>query len=444
LSTRSTADSRGSAADRPATFSSLRTRNFRIYLTGQLISNIGGWAQRIAQDWLVLTLTGSATAVGIVVALQLLPFILLGPVGGMVADRMDKRTVLLCTQSVMLCCSSAMAVLTVSGTVRPWHIYLIAVVAGVVIAIDKPSRQAFVNEMVGPALLRNAISLNSAAFQIGGLVGPAVAGGLIAVVGIGASFVLNAGTFVVALLALTRIRTAELHRPARGSRTSTAGTPADGPLRQLLHRPEMLWPTVLIATFTMFTASFPVTMAAFANREFHTTAAGFAVLACALAIGSLMGSLAAARRTELRLRGLVGLAVWVCAAQVVAAAAPNLITLAICLVAVGFCWVVLAVSANAGVQLAAGDHNRGRIMGLYLLVVTGTGCLGGPLVGAVNEQLGPRSALLLSALVPAIVTVAVGLRLARRAGIDVVPGVRRQLLVSSQQVRARVLHPLGH
>jgi MFS family permease len=206
----------------------------------------------------------------------------------------------------------------------------------------------------------------------------------------------------------------------------------------------MRWPTTLVAVFSIFTVSFPVTMAAFANSVFDIGAGGFAVLTCSLAVGSLLGSLNAARRVELRLRGLVGLAVGLALTQLVAAAAPGMAAFAVTLVAVGFCSVVFGVSANAGVQLAAGDHNRGRIMGLYLLVVVGAGCLGGPLVGAINENLGPRYALLFGALLPGLVTVLVGLRLARTAGIELVPGVRRRLVASGQLARAKVARPLGH
>lgn len=445
MSTRTATGPRKSAADRPATFASLRTRNFRVFITGQLVSNIGGWAQRIAQDWLVLTLTGSATAVGITVALQLMPSILLGPLGGVVADRFPKRRILLCTQIVMACCAAVLAVLTLSGAVQVWHIYLVAVVLGIAIAIDNPTRQAFVNEMVGPALLRNAISLNSAAFQVGALVGPAVAGGLISLIGIGSAFALNAVSFGVVLIALLRIRTGELQLTASTApAVGRAGTAPVTAAAELLSRPEMRWPTVLAAVFSIFTVSFPVTMAAFANSVFDIGAGGFAVLTCALAVGSLLGSLSAARRVELRLRGLVGLAAGLALTQLVAAAAPGMAAFAVALVAVGFCSVVFGVSANAGVQLAARNHNRGRIMGLYLLVVVGAGCLGGPLVGAINEHLGPRYALLFGALLPGLVTVLVGLRLARTAGIEVLPSVRRRLVTSTQLVRSRAVRPLGH
>lgn len=446
MSTRTAPGPRHPVADRPAMFSSLRTRNFRIFITGQLISNVGGWAQRIAQDWLVLTLTGSPTAVGITVALQLMPSILFGPVGGIVADRFPKRTVLICTQMVMAGCAVTMAVLTLSGAVQVWQIYLVALVLGMTIAIDNPTRQAFVNEMVGPALLRNAISLNSAAFQLGALVGPAVAGGLISLIGIGAAFALNAASFGVVLTALARIRTADLQLAPRPDHTEPPGSSAKsgGAAAELLSRPEMLWPTVLVAVFSVFTVSFPVTLAAFANTVFDVGAGGFAMLTCALAVGSLLGSLSSARRVDLRLRGLVGVAAGLALTQLVAAAAPGMAAFAVALVAVGFCSVVFGVSGNVGVQMAARNHNRGRIMGLYLLVVVGAGCIGGPLVGAINENLGPRYALLFGAVLPGIATLLIGLRLARTAGIEVVPSVRRRVVVGSRQVRSRVAHPLGH
>lgn len=184
---------------RGTTFSSLHTRNFRLFATGQLFSNTGSWVQRIAQDWLVLSLTGSASAVGITTALQFVPTLLLGLVSGLLADRYSKRTILLCTQVGMASMAAMLAYLTLDHQVQAWHVFIIAFGLGIVTAIDNPTRQAFVNEMVGPEQLRNAISINSSVFQLGGLIGPAVSGALISAVGPGYSFAINAVSYMAPL-----------------------------------------------------------------------------------------------------------------------------------------------------------------------------------------------------------------------------------------------------
>ena len=414
------------------TFSSLRSRNFRIYLTGQLISNIGGWTQRIAQDWLVLTLTGSATAVGVTTALQFLPTIALGPLGGLVADRHGKRRILFVTQSVMGACAAVLAVLVLTGSIQVWQIYLVATILGVAAAVDNPTRQSFANDLVGPALLRNAISLNSAVFQLGALIGPAVSGVLIGAVGIGSAFAVNALSFVAALTALAMVRPAGLlatgPAPARPGQVRAAA-------QYLLSRPDMLYPAVLAGVFTFFTMSFPVTLASFSSSVFHTGPSGFALLTSLLAAGSVVGSLLSARHGNFRLRGLVALACGLAGVQVVAAFAPDVVSLGVVLVGLGLCAVLFGVSANATVQLAADDHVRGRVLGLYLMVVLGCGCVGGPAVGFIDEHLGPRTGLLIGGLAPGLVTVAVGLLLARSAGVDIGPALRGRALAAGRLAR---------
>ena len=194
------------------TFASFHTRNYRLFATGQLVSNTGGWVQRIAQDWLVLTITGSATDVGITTALQFLPTLLIGMYGGAIADRYDKRKVLLATNAAMSLLAAVLAGLTLAHTVSAWHVYLVAFALGMVTAIDNPTRQSFVNEMVGPEQLRNAISLNASIFQLGALVGPAISGYLINAVGAGYSFAINAISYLAAIVALLRIDRSLLHR----------------------------------------------------------------------------------------------------------------------------------------------------------------------------------------------------------------------------------------
>ncbi|HWG16109.1 MAG TPA: MFS transporter, partial [Streptosporangiaceae bacterium] len=243
-------------------FSSLHSRNFRLFATGQLFSNTGTWVQRIAQDWLVLSLTGSATAVGVTTALQFLPTLLFGLFGGLIADRYPKRAVLLVTQSALAVIAGVLAALTLAHVVAPWQVYVVAFALGLVTAVDNPVRQSFANEMVGPAQLSNAISINSSVFQLGGLIGPAISGALISAVGPGYSFAINAVSYIAPLAALARMRPAELRTVEWDS--GGAGQLRDG-LRYSVAEPHVLWPTVLAGVFGLFTANLPVTLAAYAH-----------------------------------------------------------------------------------------------------------------------------------------------------------------------------------
>ncbi|HTZ44609.1 MAG TPA: MFS transporter [Jatrophihabitans sp.] len=392
------------------TFASFHIRNYRLFATGQLVSNTGAWVQRIAQDWLVLTLTGSATAVGLTTALQFLPTLLLGMCGGAIADRYAKRTVLLLTNTGMGLLAAALAALTLTGRVLPWHVYLIAFVLGIVTAIDNPTRQAFVNEMVGPAQLRNAISLNASIFQLGALVGPAVSGYLINAVGAGYSFAINAVSYLAAIVALVRIDDRLLVRT--GAPATAAVRLFDG-IRLAWSQPAIRWPIVLVGVFGMFSINLPVTLAAYARSEFHSGPGGYGLLTSAVALGSVLGALASARRARTRLRALAGIGGTACAALVLAASAGAEWGYLLTLVAVGASTLLFLTSANSTVQLAAGDEVRGRVMGLYLLVFIGSGSVGGPLLGAIDQHLGPRVGMLLAGLVPGVAMLLVAFGLSR-------------------------------
>lgn len=427
-----------SSPARPSMFASLRVRNFRIFLTGQVISFIGGWTQRIAQDWLVLSLTGSATAVGITTAMQFLPTVLFGPFGGLLADRFPKRRVLLVTQSVLLASSSTLAALVVLGSVQVWHIYLLAAIFGAAVAVDNPTRQAFINEVVGAPQLRNAISLNSAAFQLGALVGPAVSGVLISTVGISSAFVVNAASFVVALGSLLLMRTDELTQLQY--KADRRADRQEHVLPYMISRREIFWPTLMMATFAVFTTSYPVSLTSFASHEFDIGASGFAFLTCMLAVGSLCGSLLAARRGTIRLRSLIAMSSSLVVAQLVTSLAPGVVAFSGCLIAMGLFAVMTGVSANSTVQLASGDAIRGRVMGMYLLAVFGAGTLGGPLVGWINEQYGPRLGLGLGAVVPGIMVAIMAIALARAAGVTTLPVARERILATGGHLREALSH----
>ena len=401
---------------RPATFASLRVRNFRMFASGQLVSNTGAWVQRIAQDWLVLTITGSATAVGVTTALQFLPTLLFGLVGGLIADRYPKRRILLATQVGMALMAAVLACLTLTHRVEAWHVYLIAFGLGLVTAIDNPARQSFVNELVGPEHLRNAISINSSVFQLGALIGPAISGVLIRAVGSGYSFAVNAISYLAPVIALSLLRDDELLR------RSAAGHPrqrlSDG-LRYVVSRPHMLWPIVLVGVFGMFTINLPVTLAAYARTVFHSGPSGYGLLSSIVAVGSLSGVLISARRSRTRMRGLAGMCLVLAALEILVGTAPNEWSFCLLLGAVGGATLLLLTSANSMVQIAAHDAVRGRVMSVYPLVFIGSGALGGPLLGGIDQHLGPQVGMLLAGAVPGLVTAVVAVKLAHEGRLRI-------------------------
>jgi MFS family permease len=413
------------AAVKKSTFSSLRTRNFRLFATGQIVSNTGSWVQRIAQDWLVLSISGSATAVGITTALQFLPTLLFGLAGGAIADRYPKRRVLLGTQAGFAAMATILALLTLTHQVEVWHVYLVAFGLGSVAAIDNPTRQSFVNEMVGPEQLRNAVSINASVFQLGALIGPAISGILINAVGSGYAFAVNAVSYSASTTALLLMRERELNRTPR--RAGEHARIRDG-LRYVASRPDTLWPTVLVGVFGMFTVNLAVTLAAYAKSVYHSGAGGYGLLTSVVAVGSLTGALISAGRTRTRLRVLVGIAGALALLYLVAAAAPTEWSFCPVLVALGGATLLLYTSANSTVQLASDDDIRGRVMGVYLLVFIGSGAIGGPLIGWLDESFGPRTGMLISGLVPAVATVLVALKLARIAHVRLRPSTVRALL----------------
>jgi MFS family permease len=396
---------------RPDTFASLRIRNFRLYAAGLFVSGTGGWVQRIAQDWLVLDLTGSATAVGITTACQFLPTLFIGLFGGVIADRFPRRLVLLVTQTSLGALAAVLATLTLTGQVTVWHVYLLALGLGAVAAFDNPCRQAFVNELVGPDRIRNAIGLISSTFQLGALIGPLLAGALIGAAGNGIAFAVNAASYGGSIVALLLVRAAEL-RQARSSRPTDRVRLRDG-LRYVAGNPRVRWPVVLVGTFGMFIMSLPVTLAAFADSVLDSGAGGYGLLNSIVAAGSLTGALLSARRVRHgRLRTLVGIAAGLCVATMLAAAAPTAWAFLPLLAALGVATLLFLTTAQSMVQQTTPDTLRGRVLGVYMLVFIGSGALGSPVVGWIAEHLGPRTALLLAGAIPAAVTLLVARKLA--------------------------------
>ncbi|WP_433890038.1 MFS transporter [Streptomyces sp. CA-111067] len=404
--------------DRPAvktgTFSSLKIRNYRLFATGAVVSNTGTWMSRIAQDWLVLSITGSSFAVGITTAMQFLPMLLFGLYGGVIADRYPKRQILLCSQAALGALGLLLAGLTLGGVVQVWHVYTIAFLLGMVTVVDNPTRQTFVVEMVGPDVVRNAVSLNAANFQAARLVGPAVAGVLITAVGSGWAFLINGLSFLAPLTGLLLMRTAELHKIERAPR-------GKGQLREGLHyvagKPELIWPIVLVGFIGTFGFNFPIWLSAFVNTVFHSGASTYGLLNTLMAGGSLIGALLAARRTRTRLRMLVAAALLFGLLEAAASLAPTFWLFAVLLVPIGVCSLTFNTSANASVQLATEPVMRGRVMSLYMMVFVGGTPIGGPIMGWVTDNYGARVGFLSGGLVAAAAAATVGLVLAKSGGL---------------------------
>nr|WP_302710646.1 MFS transporter [Streptomyces sp. BV129] len=398
------------ASGRASMFSSLRVRNYRLFFLGQVVSNTGTWMQRIAQDWLVLSLTGSSAAVGITTALQFLPMLLFGLYGGVLVDRLPKRPALLFTQSAMALTGLALAFLTLSGHVHVWHVYVAAFAVGLATVVDNPARQSFVSEMVGPGQLQNAVSLNSANFQSARLIGPAVAGLMITGVGTGWAFLANGLSFVAPIAGLLLMRSRELHVVDRAPRGK--GQLREG-LRHVAGRPELVWPIVLVGFIGTFGFNFPVWLTAFADDVFHSGAGAYSLFNTLMAAGSLVGALLAARRGTARLRVLVAAALAFGAVEIVAALAPSYWLFALLMIPIGAFGLTVNVTANTAVQMSTDPAMRGRVMSLFMMVFMGGTPLGAPLVGWVTDTYGARFGFVAGGVVSAAAAAVIGLFLAR-------------------------------
>ncbi|MGW7303592.1 MFS transporter [Streptomyces sp. NPDC054829] len=405
-----------------STFGSLRIRNYRLFFLGQVVSNTGTWMQRIAQDWLVLSLTGSATAVGITTALQFLPMLLFGLYGGVLVDRLPKRPTLLVTQTAMALTGLALAALTLTGHVEVWHVYLAALAVGLATVVDNPARQTFVSEMVGPDQLQNAVSLNSANFQSARLVGPAVAGLMITGVGTGWAFLCNGLSFVAPITGLLLMRTRELHVVERAPRGK--GQLREG-LQYVAGRPELIWTIVLVGFVSTFGFNFPVYLSAFADDVFHAGAGSYSLFNTLMAVGSLSGALLAARRGTARLRMVVIAAVAFGALQIVAALAPSLWTFALFMVPIGMFGMTVNVTANSNVQLSTDPAMRGRVMSLYMMVFMGGSPIGAPIAGWITDAYGVRAGLASGGAMAALSAAVIGLVLARVGNLRLAVGWHR-------------------
>lgn len=373
-------------------FRSLRNFNYRIWAAGTLVSNIGTWMQRTAQDWLVLTqLTHhDASAVGAVMALQFGPQLLLLPWTGFAADHYNQRKLLITTQATMGLLALVLGFLTVTGRVQLWHVYVFAFLSGCTSAFDAPVRQTFVTELVGDADLPNAVALNSTSFNVARMIGPATAGMAIASVGTGWAFLLNGASFIAVLASLFLLRISGLHANARARRTK--GSLTEG-LRYVWSRPDLKAILVMLFLIGTFGLNFPIFISTMAVSVFHADARGYGLLSSIMAIGTVSGALLAAGRDRPRFTSLViGAAIFGLGCTL-AAVAPTYWLFAAALVVIGVAALTFTKATNSLMQLATEPAMRGRVMALRVAIALGGTPIGAPIVGWVANHLGPRWAL---------------------------------------------------
>lgn len=373
------------------TFASLAVPNFRRYVSGQTVSMIGTWMQTTAQAWLVLTLTHSSIYLGLIVALQTLPVLLLGAYGGVVADRVDKRKLMIVLQSMMGLQALVMGILVVTGLVRIWEVGLLAVILGLNNTFENPARQAFVLEMVGPRDLRNAVSLNSVLVNVARSVGPAVAGLLIASVGDGICFLLNSVSFVAVVVSLVTMDRSKL-QPSQPSGRSR-GQLREG-LRYVAHTPELGIPLLMMALIGTFAYEFQVVLPVLAKQTFHGGAEAYGFMMASMGIGAVAGGLVTAARGNTGLRPVTLAASAFAVVLLFAALSPSLTLEYVGLAAVGWASVSFIARGNSTLQLGAAASMRGRVMALWAIAFQGTTPIGGPLIGLVVAREGARVGLL--------------------------------------------------
>ena len=375
-----------------AMFRSLSGRNYRVWAGGALVSNIGTWMQRTAQDWLVLTVLtdNDAVAVGLVMALQFGPQLVLLPITGLVADRFDQRRILMTTQALMGTLGLGLGIMTVTGIVELWHVYIFAALLGCVSAFDVPARQTFVSQLVGGGNLSNAVALNSASFSAARMIGPAVAGLLTVVVGPGWVFLINAASFAAVLLSLRFLRVDELLPAPRATRQRGNLT---GGFHYVAGRPDLIVIFVMIFLVGTFGLNFSLFIATMARVEFGAGAAEFGLLSSVMAIGSVTGALLSARREKPRLRFLLFSTAVFGIGCAIAAVMPTLWAFGLALVLVGIAAQTFMTTANGLVQLSTEPSVRGRVMAIYMAIFVGGTPIGAPIVGLVANELGPRWSL---------------------------------------------------
>jgi MFS family permease len=416
------------------TFASLSVPNYRRYFAGQVVSLTGNWTQTVAEMWLVVELTGNGVSVGLTAALQFLPLLLFGAWGGLLADRVSKRRLLTITQTLMAAPALALWALTVSGSVEVWMVYALVLVRGAVNAVDNPARQSFAFEMVGADRVVNAVALNAVIIHTARILGPATAGVVIAVLGVGPCFLINALSFAAMIAAL---RTMDPRALQAGPRTTDRGP---GQVRSALRHvraTQGLWiPLAMMALVGTLSFNFQVLLPLLARFTWDGTAATYATLAAAMGIGSVAGALAAGARGRVGPRLLVAAAAAFGAVELAVAAAPTVAAQVAALVALGAVSVTFSAGVNSAMQLAVDPAMRGRVMALYSMVFLGSTPIGAPLVGWIAEVAGPRAGLVVGAA--AALAAAAGARAAFGRKARITPAPARRPCESSSRRRTGV------
>jgi MFS family permease len=382
--------------DANRTFRALTVYNYRLFISGQAVSQCGTWLQRTAQAWLVLELSNSPVALGLVIALQTLPVTFLSLFGGVVADRVPKRPFLMLVLSLEVVQAALLAGLTLSGAIQLWEVDVLAFTLGVLAALESPTRQSFVSELVGREHIQSAVSLNSSIFNAARIVGPGIGGVVIAAWGTGACFVLNAVSFLAVLLGLALIRPEQLFPSRRSPRGAVVTQLLDG-LRYVARTPELLFPVVLLAFLGTFGYNFQVILPLLARYTLQSGAIGFGILDAAMGVGSLIGALGVAARLTPNRRSVLLAATGFSVLLMLVALSRLLLTSIPLLVGLGLVSVLYSALTNTTLQLRAPEEYRGRVLSLYLLLFQGTSPIGGALTGGLADLWGIEAALTVEA-----------------------------------------------
>jgi MFS family permease len=393
------------------TFAALAVPNYRRYISGQAISLIGTWMQMTAQSWLVLTLTHSSTDLGVIVALQTLPVLFLTPYGGVIADRVDKRKLMIALQAAMGVQALILGLLTVTGNVKVWEIGVLAVLLGLNNAFENPSRQSFMLEMVGREHIRNAVSLNSVLVNVARSIGPAVAGILIATVGTGVCFLANAGSFVAVVISLSMLDTSKLNPTPPQARAK--GQLREG-FRYIRSKRDLAVPLLMMAAVGCLTYEFQVTLPVLASKGLHSGSTGFGFLTAAMGVGAVAGGLLVAARGRTGLKPLVLYSTAFGVTMGFAAFAPSLGVALPLMALVGACSIAFMSTGNSTLQLGADPTMRGRVMALWFVAFQGSTPIGGPAIGALMAVAGPRAGLAAGAITCLVVAALGRLAIDRR------------------------------
>lgn len=372
------------------TFSSLNVRNYRLYLVGQCLSQSGTWMQSIAQALLVLDLTGSGTDLGVIIALQSLPMLLAGPWGGVVADRFPKRRVLYMTQTAFALQALILGLLVVTGVARVWMVGVLALVYGSIRVVDSPTRQAFVMEMVGREQLQNAVSLNSTLMSLARIIGPTIAGVLVATIGLAGCFLVNAGSYLLVVLALLMMHADEFYASPRARKVR--GQMSAGLAYAKSNHPVLI-ALLMMTLIGTFTYEFSVVLPLMATQTFNAGATGYAWMNAMMGVGAVIGGLVVASSTKLSVKLLATVACGFGAAELLTSLSPTLLIALIGMIAIGFMSVGFSSRGNATIQLLSAPEMRGRVLAFWMMAFIGSKPIGGPIVGWVGEQFGPRAAM---------------------------------------------------